>query len=87
MTIPCLDNIQVIDLKTGKFTPEWLKIMTELFQQLQLTMSNEGLVAPSLSDSNISKLTRSLNNTFIYDSTNNLAKVCINGSFKTIQTV
>jgi hypothetical protein len=85
-TIPAFDNIKVIDEK-GFWTPEYRAIMQELFQILQIRVSGEGLVMPSLTAANIAKLTTSANGAMVYDSTNDLAKLNIAGSFKTIQTL
>ena len=86
MTIPVFDNIRMVD-KEGMLTPEWKSILTDLFATLQDRMSDEGLVMPSQPASNIALLTSSDNGAMVYDSDNNVAKININGTFKTIQTV
>lgn len=83
MTIPVFDNIQFVD-GNGLLTPEWRAIMQNLFQTLQDRFSNEGLVMPSQSTTNIDLLTNSDNGALVYDETTNLPKIRINGIWETL---
>jgi len=85
MKIPVFDNIKFVD-KEGYLTPEWTNILQALFQSLQADFSDEGLVIPSQTAANISKLTDAPNWTVIGDTTNNLLKIKINGAWKSINT-
>lgn len=83
MTIPVFDNIRVID-ENGIFTPEWRAIIQDLFQTLQSRFSAEGLVMPSQSVTNINLLNNSDNGALVYDSTDNLPKIRVNGVWENI---
>jgi hypothetical protein len=85
MAIPAFENIKIVD-ENGMLTPEWRNILQSLFDVLQLRFSDEGLVMPSQTTANIAKLLNSSNGAMVYDSTSNLAKININGSWKTITT-
>ena len=85
MAIPAFENIRVVDEK-GMLTPEWRNILQSLFDALQTSVSNEGLVMPSLTADKILLLTKSANGSMVYDTTNKLAKININGAWKTIST-
>jgi hypothetical protein len=78
MTIPVFDNIRVVD-ENGIFTPEWRAILQNLFQTLQDRFSNEGLVMPSQSVTNINLLNNSDDGALVYDETTNLPKIRVNG--------
>lgn len=84
--IPSFINDPVVD-KDGMLTQSWRDIFTQLFNILQQNSSQEGTVIPSQSATNIGVIqTNAMNGTMLYDSTNNQAKVVINGVFKTITT-
>jgi hypothetical protein len=83
MTIPVFDNIRVVD-ENGIFTPEWRAIIQDLFQTLQTRFSAEGLVMPSQSVININQLNNSDNGALVYDETDNLPKIRVNGIWETI---
>lgn len=86
MEIPSYLEAQVID-ENGRFTPVWQRIMQQLLQELQINLSDEGIVMPSQSAANITVLTTAaVNGTLVYDSTNDLPKVNVAGVFKTILT-
>lgn len=55
-SIPTFVDIPVIDMKTGKFSPEWKAIMQQLLTQLMNTVSNQGLVAPSQTAANVATI-------------------------------
>jgi hypothetical protein len=83
MTIPVFDNIRVVD-ENGIFTPEWRAILQNLFQTLQDRLSNEGLVMPSQSVTNINLLNNSDDGALVYDETTNLPKIRVNGIWETL---
>lgn len=83
--IPIFVESQVVD-NNGYLTPIWRNIFISLFEQLQSNFSDEGLVVPSLPTDSIAQLTGSDPFTLIGDSTLNLLKVNIAGTFKTVTT-
>lgn len=85
MNVPNYQNTQAVD-KNGYFSSPWQMILNQLLTQMQNALSDEGFVVPSQSASEIAKLTNSPNGTLIYDSTNNLLKVKIGGTFRTVTT-
>lgn len=85
MAIPVLENIKMVDEK-GYLTPEWRNIMQALFDVLQVNFSEEGLIMPSQTSDSITTIAPSTNGTMIYDTTNKLAKIVIEGALKTITT-
>lgn len=85
MNIPNFIETRVVD-ENGNWTQPWAFIMEQLLTQLQLNAGIEGLVIPNLTVDKVALLTESQNGALIYDSTNNQAKVNINGTFKVIQT-
>jgi hypothetical protein len=87
MNIPNFQDSQVIDPKTGKWTDEWKQIMQALFQSLQNSAGNEGLVAPGQTTANIATIqTNAPNGAIIYDSTTNEFKGNMNGTFRVFLT-
>jgi hypothetical protein len=86
MIIPNFENIQLVD-RNGMLTEAGQLLFQNLFSQLQLYISNEGLKIPQQTAANIALLNTSQSvGNLLYDSDNDLAKVNINGTFKTIQT-
>ena len=83
MTVPVFDNLRFVN-EDGLLTPEWRTILQNLFQSLQDRFSAEGLVMPSQSFDNISLLNDSADGALVYDATNNLAKIRINGVWEVI---
>ena len=83
MAIPVFDNIKFID-ENGLLTPEWRAILQDLFQTLQARFSNEGLVMPSQSVTNINLLNNSDDGALVYDETTNLPKIRVNGVWQTL---
>lgn len=80
--IPNFDNIKVVD-EQGLYTSEWKSITTTLFASLR------GAITIQDSAANIANydMTKIQNGKIVYDTTNNVAKICINGVLKTIQTL
>jgi len=69
--------------------PSWHNFFTQWNIEMQNNASNEGIVMPSQTATNIALLDPTNPNKFgatLYDRTNNLAKININGVFKTITT-
>jgi hypothetical protein len=85
MKIPNLVNEQFVD-KEGHLTDTWRMILTQLFTQLQINASDEGLVMPSQKTSDIADLDLDKHGAMVYDKNTNQAKVNINGTFKVIST-
>lgn len=86
MKTPTL-NITKAANKDGTIHPELHELLSELITQLQNNLSDEGIQVPLQPTSNIILLnTPQSTGRFIYDSTEDLAKVNINGTFKTITT-
>jgi hypothetical protein len=98
MKIPNFADVPVVELdgeNKGQFTETWRNIMTQLIQVLQQNASDESLVIPQQSTSNISQLEGSNNQVYtgglIYDSTTNKPKISIfdpitgTNTFKEIQ--
>lgn len=86
MNIPNYIPEKVIT-KDGDFTAGWMIVIQNLLQELQNNVGNNGFVIPSLTFAQISQLTNSVNGTMIYDTTNNVLRVNIGGTFKIIQTI
>lgn len=87
MNIPNLpSNWQMVD-KNGVMATPWQQFFSQLLISLNTGLSNEGIILPQQTAANIALLigTQSIG-ALIYDSTNNLAKVNLNGTFKTITT-
>ncbi|NTU69256.1 hypothetical protein HGB13_00285 [bacterium] len=86
MKIPLFFDTEFVDIKTGRLTPFGRNLINQLLDQLQKNASDEGIVMPSLSSDNIVNLSKSVDGTIVYDSTNNVYKGKQNGVFRTIQT-
>ena len=86
MIIPNFSNIKVVDEK-GYFTPDWQNLMQELFSTLQKNLSNEGIIVPQQDAANILSLNSGASiGALLYDSDNDLLKVNLAGTFKTVTT-
>ena len=86
MNIPNFQNTKFVD-RSGYLTPEWQLILQQLFQELQKNTSNEGLFIPQQPTATITMLnTAASTGALLYDSTNNLLKVNLAGTFKTVTT-
>lgn len=85
--IPPLENSKFVDDK-GNLTEVWQKNLTQLYSQLNKTITINGLKVPPLPATEITteRAVGIGDGIFVYDSTNNLLKVTINGDFKTIMT-
>lgn len=86
MKLPIFEDIKMVN-EIGHLTPSWKNILQVLFEFLQYTLSDEGFILPQLSENQINQLTSSANGTLVYDSTNNIIKARVNGSWVTIQTI
>jgi hypothetical protein len=86
MKIPNFIDTPIVD-KDGNLTLTWKQIIQQLITQLQLGLSDEGILVPQQTAGNIAKLTGDkVIGSLIYDSDNNLLKVNINDSWKTVLT-
>lgn len=88
MNVPNLpSDFQVVDPKTGIMTSSWQLFFKQFIINLNNAFGDSfGLVMPSQTASNIAALTKALNGTILYDTNNNVGKININGTFKTITT-
>lgn len=67
--------------------PAWHDFLSQLTIELQNNASNQGIVIPQQSQDNIVNfLNPQKFGAMVYDSTNNLAKININGVYRTITT-
>lgn len=85
MNVPQFNYSKVID-DNGMYTPQWQTLLTQLITELTKNFGTEGIITPGLPSSEILLLNNMVNGTMIYDQTNNLQKILINGVLKTIQT-
>lgn len=53
MYVAPLPQGQVVDLKTGEWTPTYQQYMATLTQNMQVSISDDGFVIPSLSQSDM----------------------------------
>jgi hypothetical protein len=85
MKIPNFINTAFVD-GNGVLTDVWGKTLNQLFDQMQQNISEEGFVIPSLTTTDIARLVNAPNGTLIIDSTLNVLKVKLAGTFRTITT-
>lgn len=85
MIVPNYIEMPFVD-KNGHLTDVWRNILMQLLQQMQQNLSNTGFVIPSQSTANIALLTNAVNGTMLYNSTTDLPKIKVAGTFKTITT-
>jgi hypothetical protein len=68
----------------GMMTQEWRLFFSQLIQALQASFKLEGIVVPPQTAAEIAALTAiTSHNNIVYDSTNNLFKGNVNGTWKT----
>jgi hypothetical protein len=86
MKIPSYQNTRAVD-ENGYFTPEWKRILNQLFNELQTQMSNESHIVPHQSTAKIALLngTKYIGGN-LYNFETHKAVVNINGTFKEILT-
>jgi hypothetical protein len=87
MNIPNLIKTPFVD-KDGHLTPTAWGILTQIINQMQKNLSNEGYITPQQDTTTI---TSRLNNSrstgaLLYNSDTNKLMVCENGTFKTVTT-
>lgn len=71
----------------GHIHPDWYKYFTQLTNELQVNMSEEGTSIPQQNTANIAKIQNNIfTPRFIYDEQAQEPKVWVNGVFKTITT-
>lgn len=79
-------NTPLVD-KHGTMHPIWNNFFNQFIGVLQRNLSTEGYLLPQQTAANISSLnTPNSTGALLYDSDNNLLKVNINGTFKTVTT-
>lgn len=87
MIIPNLPSSQKITDKDGNLSAEWFQFFSSLVNALQQTISDEGILIPTQTAANITRLdTTKSARRLLFDSDNDVAKVNLTGTFKTIQT-
>lgn len=86
MNIPPFINSKFVE-KDGTLSSYGKYMMQQLITQLQTNAGTEGIVTPAQPATNIALLNSSQNGTLIYDSTNDLLKANIAGTFQTIVTM
>lgn len=88
MNIPNIPHQSTPLLSDGNMHPNWYLYFSQLTDQLQQNVSQEGTGIPKQSTANISRI-EAANPTprIIYDSDLDLGKIAINGVFKTIATL
>ena len=86
MNIPNFINTKIVN-ENGELTETWRDVITQLFTQLQLNVSDEGFMIPNQPTANVSALGGTdSNGAMLYDSDKNLFKGNVNGTFKQIIT-
>ncbi len=87
MNIPTFTDAKITD-ENGNLTQIWKDIFFQLLNELQDNASDEGLVVPQQTTTNIGLLdpTKYIG-ALIYDSDTNEFKVNINGTYKVVQVV
>jgi hypothetical protein len=83
---PDLPRSTVAVKPNGEWQPEWRQFFEQLVQALQQNYTPEGLILPSQTAANITLLTNSVGGTLLYDSTDNVGKINLNGTWHTITT-
>ncbi len=85
--IPTSPKAPLLDMESKDLHPSWRNYFNELTIALQRTLSNEGIPLPQQSTSNINLLTGTQSiGAIVYDNTANVAKINLNGTWKTITT-
>jgi hypothetical protein len=86
--IPSLPSTRMLVDANGKMTDDWYDFFSTLTNVLQNTLSLEGILLPPQAATEITRLDNNgkSQRRVLFDSTNNVAKVNLTGTFKTIQT-
>jgi len=86
MKIPNFIDTQVIN-KDGYLTPSWKQILAQLFTELQLNLSDEGIIMPQQTTANITQLNISKYiGGLVYNSDTDKGMINIAGTYKNIIT-
>jgi hypothetical protein len=87
-SLPTLPREKLVTA-SGDIHPAWRSFHGQLLTYLQANLSQQGYKVPQLTPDQITQLEADSNtvNTLVIDSTNDVAKINLNGTFKTIQTV
>lgn len=87
MNIPNFINEQMVD-ENGYLTDTWRQVLSELFTQLQLNLSDESIIVPQQTTAKIAQLsTTDYEGGLLYDSDTDQLKVNLAGTFKVVQTI
>jgi len=87
INIPNFLDMQIVN-QDGYLTDSAKQMFSQLFSQLQTNLSDEGILIPQQSATNITVLDNiKSKGAIIYNTNTNKAMVNENGSFKTIQTL
>lgn len=87
MNIPNFIDTQVIN-KDGFLTDVWKQILTQLFTELQVNLSNEGYIVPKQSSSSVNLLNGvKYTGALVYNEDTNKLMANINGTFVEVQTL
>lgn len=74
--------------REGQFTEQWMLFVSQLIDQMQANVSNEGIVIPSQTTDDIAIIAASSQAQngvrFLTDSTTNELKAIVNGVVKTV---
>lgn len=87
MNIPNFIDTKIVD-ENGKLTNEFRQFFSQLIDQLQYNLSDEGYIIPSQNTVNINKLNASnVDNILLIDNDTNELKIKIGGIFRTVQLI
>lgn len=88
MNVPNLPHMMTpLTMPSGHIHPDWYLYFTQLTNEMQTNLSQEGTSIPSQSTNNILKIQNGLQSPkIIYDSDLEVPKISVNGIFKTITT-
>lgn len=92
MFVPVLDTTKKLLDESGNLTSSWSLLFTQLFNQMQVNISDDGMVVPSLSSNEITHNADPTNantvpdGTLFYDNDGHELKVKINGVVKVVTT-
>jgi len=86
MILPSFLHTKIVD-KDGYPTEDFKNFLTNLVMPLQQNLSNEGYKLPFQTEENIAILDNPKSTgMMLYDEKNNVVKVNLNGTYKTVQT-
>ena len=87
MNVPNLPPDKTLVDATGKITDTWYTFFSQLIVLMQQNLSDQGIKLPQQTAETITSLnTAQSTGALLYDSTNDLLKVNIDGTFRTVTT-